>query len=83
MLELSSLGAKVMQSSAVQTAMMYDIPIQVRSTFTGKEGTHIFNSQSIDYSKTITGVTYSKNDAKIPLQGEKANQALLQIYLNL
>ena len=71
MLEMSSLGAKVMQSSAVQTAMMYDIPIQVRSTFTGKEGTHIFNSQSIDYSKTITGVTYSKNDAKITLQGVK------------
>ena len=71
MLEMSSLGAKVMQSSAVQTAMMYDIPIQVRSTFTGKEGTHIFNSQSIDYSKTITGVTYSKNDAKITLLGVK------------
>ena len=31
MLELSSLGAKVMQSSAVQTAMMYNIPLQVRS----------------------------------------------------
>ena len=34
MLELSSLGAKVMQPSAVQTAMMYDIPLEVRSTFT-------------------------------------------------
>ena len=33
MLELSSLGAKVMQSSAVQTAMMYDIPLEVKSTF--------------------------------------------------
>ena len=32
MLELSSLGAKVMQPSAVQTAMMYDIPLEVRST---------------------------------------------------
>jgi len=38
MLELSSLGAKVMQSSAVQTAMMHDIPLQVRSTLLiGKE----------------------------------------------
>ena len=71
MLEMSSLGAKVMQSSAVQTAMMYDIPLQVRSTFTGKDGTQIFNSDSIDYSKTITGVTYSKNDAKITLLGVK------------
>ena len=41
MLELSSLGAKVMQSSAVQTAMMYDIPLEVRSTFTERKGTKI------------------------------------------
>ena len=69
MLEMSSLGAKVMQSSAVQTAMMYDIPLQVRSTFFSKEGTKIFGSENIDYSKTITGVTYSKDDAKITLLG--------------
>ncbi|MDC0344218.1 aspartate kinase [Pelagibacteraceae bacterium] len=69
MLEMSSLGAKVMQASAVQTAMMYDIPLHVRSTFTGNEGTKIFNSENIDYTKTITGVTYSKDDAKITLQG--------------
>jgi aspartate kinase len=69
MLEMSSLGAKVIQSSAVQTAMMYDIPLQVRSTFSSKEGTKIFGSENIDYSKTITGVTYSKDDAKITLLG--------------
>ena len=39
MLELSSLGAKVMQSSAVQTAMMYSIPLEVKSTFTNRSGT--------------------------------------------
>ena len=69
MLEMSSLGAKVMQSTAVQTAMMYDIPLHVRSTFSNKEGTKIFGSDNIDYSKTITGVTYSKDDAKITLLG--------------
>jgi aspartate kinase len=69
MLEMSSLGAKVMQASAVQTAMMYDIPLHVRSTFSNKEGTKIFGSENIDYSKTITGVTYSKDDAKITLLG--------------
>ena len=69
MLEMSSLGAKVMQSSAVQTAMMYDIPLHVRSTFSNKDGTKIFGSENIDYSKTITGVTYSKDDAKITLLG--------------
>ena len=69
MLEMSSLGAKVMQAAAVQTAMIYDIPLEVRSTFSGKEGTKIFNSKNIDYSKTITGVTFSDNDAKITLLG--------------
>ncbi|MAH89837.1 MAG: aspartate kinase [Candidatus Pelagibacter sp.] len=68
MLELSSLGAKVMQSSAVQTAMIYDIPLEVRSTFTDRQGTKIFNKENLDYSKVVTGVAYSKDDAKITLQ---------------
>ena len=68
MLELSSLGAKVMQSSAVQTAMMNNIPIQVKSTFTERKGTEI-NNDVIDYSKAVTGVAYSKDDAKITLLG--------------
>ena len=69
MLELSSLGAKVMQSSAVQTAMMYNIPLEVKSTFTNRKGTKIFDQQNIDYSKSVTGVAYSKDDAKITLTG--------------
>ena len=69
MLEMSSLGAKVMQSSAVQTAMMYNLPLHVRSTFSNVEGTKIFGSENIDYTKTITGVTYSKDEAKITLLG--------------
>ena len=69
MLELSSLGAKVMQSSAVQTAMMYNIPLEVRSTFTDRQGTKIFNQENIDYTKSVTGVAYSKDDAKVTLIG--------------
>jgi len=69
MLELSSLGAKVMQSSAVQTAMMYSIPLEVKSTFTARQGTKIFDQDSIDYTKSVTGVAYSKDDAKITLVG--------------
>ena len=69
MLELSSLGAKVMQSSAVQTAMIYNIPLEVKSTFTDRQGTRIFDQESIDYSKSVTGVAYSKDDAKITLIG--------------
>ncbi len=69
MLELSSLGAKVMQSSAVQMAMMYDIPLEVRSTFTERKGTKIFNQENIDYTKSVTGVAYSKDDAKVTIIG--------------
>ena len=69
MLELSSLGAKVMQPSAVQTAMMYDIPLEVKSTFTNRKGTKIFDQNSLDYTKSVTGVAYSKDDAKITLVG--------------
>ena len=69
MLELSSLGAKVMQPSAVQTAMMYNIPLEVRSTFTNRQGTKIFDQENIDYTKSITGVAYSKDDAKITIIG--------------
>jgi aspartate kinase len=69
MLELSSLGAKVMQSSAVQTAMMYNIPLEVRSTFTERKGTKIFSQENIDYTKSVTGVAYSKDDAKITIVG--------------
>lgn len=69
MLELSSLGAKVMQPSAVQTAMIYNIPLEVRSTFTERKGTKIFSQENIDYTKSVTGVAYSKDDAKITITG--------------
>ncbi len=69
MLELSSLGAKVMQSSAVQTAMIYNVPLEVKSTFTDRKGTKIFSQENIDYTKSVTGVAYSKNDAKITIIG--------------
>jgi len=71
MLELSSLGAKVMQPSAVQTAMMYNIPLEVKSTFTDRPGTKIFSQDNIDYTKSVTGVAYSKEDAKITIIGVK------------
>ncbi len=69
MLELSSLGTKVMQASAVQTAMMNDVPIQVKSTFAERKGTEISSQENIDYNKAVTGVAYSKDDAKITLLG--------------
>ena len=83
MLELSSLGAKVMQSSAVQTAMMYSIPLHVKSTFTNRDGTKIFTEKNIDYSKVVTGVAYSKNDAKITLLGVQDKPVIAAEILSL
>ena len=71
-LEMSSLGAKVMQSSSVQKAMMNDIEIFVKSTFSPeKSGTQILPEDKISYNQVITGVASSKDDAKITLIGVK------------
>ena len=69
MLEMASLGAKVMQPNAVQAAMIDDIPINVRSTFSEKSGTKIIPEGEIDYKKVVTGIAYSKNNAKVSIVG--------------
>jgi len=71
MLEMSSMGAKVMQSAAVQTAMAHNIPVHVRSTFSKKIGTKIISEEEITNKKIVTGIAYSKNDAKITLLNVK------------
>lgn len=71
-LEMSSLGAKVMQSSSVQKAMMNDIEIFVKSTFSPEQsGTQILHEDKISYDQVITGIASSKDDAKITLIGVK------------
>jgi len=69
MLEMASLGAKVMQPNAVQAAMVDEIPINVRSTFLEKSGTKIIPESEVDNKKAVTGVAYSKNNAKISIVG--------------
>jgi len=69
MLEMASLGAKVMQPSAVQAAMIDDILIHVRSAFSEKTGTKVISESDINYKKAVTGIAYSKNNAKVSLVG--------------
>jgi len=69
MLEMASLGAKVMQPISVQASMIYDIPVHVKSVFSEKVGTKIISQSEIDYKKVVTGIAYSKNDAKVTLVG--------------
>ena len=69
MLEMASLGAKVMQPISVQASMIDDIPVHVKSVFSEKDGTKIVSQSEIDYKKVVTGIAYSKNDAKVTLVG--------------
>ena len=69
MLEMASLGAKVMQPNAVQSAMIDNIPINVKSTFSQKSGTQIISESEINYKKVVTGIAYSKGNAKISIVG--------------
>ena len=69
MLEMASLGAKVMQPISIQEAMVNDIDINVRSTFINSNGTKISNNQKLFNKNPITGIAFTKNEAKITLIG--------------
>ena len=71
MLEMASLGAKVMQPTSLQDARLNRIDIDVKSSFVNKEGTLITKRKNIFRNKTITGLTSTKNDAKVTLVGVK------------
>ena len=69
MLEMSSLGAKVMQPISVQDAMINDININVKSSFKNNKGTAISNKQNFSNKNIITGIAFTKNEAKITIVG--------------
>ena len=71
MLEMSSLGSKVMQSNSVQDARLSRINIEVKSSFKKNTGTLITKRKNINNDKVIRGISSVKNDAKITLVGVK------------
>jgi aspartate kinase len=71
MLEMASLGAKVMQPVSIQDARLNRINIEVRSSFTKKSGTLITKRSNIVNNKIITGISTTQNDAKVTLVGVK------------
>ena len=71
MLEMASLGSKVMQPTSVQDAKLNKIDIKVRSSFVNKSGTIISNSQKAFSNQIITGISSTRNDAKITIVGVK------------
>ena len=71
MLEMSSLGSKVMQSNSVQEARLNRTDVLVKSSFKKGEGTLITKRKKIKNYKIITGISSTKNDAKITMVGVK------------
>ena len=71
MLEMASLGAKVMQPVSIQDARLNRIDIEVKSTFLNKQGTLITKKSNIINNRIITGISSTHNDAKVSLLGVK------------
>jgi aspartate kinase len=65
MLEMASLGAKVLQTRSVEFAKKYDVPIHVRSSFNDNSGTIVCKEDKEMERVVVSGVTYNKNEAKI------------------
>jgi aspartate kinase len=68
MLEMASLGAKVLQTRSVEIAMLHRVPVRVLSTFTPEVGgTLLCDEEDIVEKKPVTGIAYSRDEAKITL----------------
>ena len=67
MLEMASLGAKVLQIRSVEFAKKYDVPIHVRSSFNDNPGTIVCKEEREMEKVVVSGVTYNKNEAKIEI----------------
>jgi aspartate kinase len=66
MLELASLGAKVLQIRSVELAMKYQVPVHVRSSFNDKPGTMVVGEEGLE-AVVVAGVAYDKSEAKVQL----------------
>ncbi len=69
MLEMASLGTKVLQIRAVKFGKRYDVPIHVRSSFHEGEGTWVVQEEDVMEELVVSGVTFNRDEAKITLFG--------------
>ncbi|MFH1034029.1 MAG: aspartate kinase [Pseudomonadota bacterium] len=69
MLEMASLGAKVLDIRSVALAAKFGVRVHVRSTFTDREGTMVIPEDHIDEKLMVSGVAYNKNEARIKVRG--------------
>ncbi|MBM4384141.1 MAG: aspartate kinase [Deltaproteobacteria bacterium] len=71
MLEMASLGAKVLQIRSVKFAMQFGVPLCVRSSFDDSEGTWVVREEDVVERLVVSGVTYNRGEAKIRVIGVK------------
>lgn len=69
MLELASLGAKVLQTRSVEFAMKYEVPVVVRSSFNDNPGTLVIKEDKEMEDVVVSGIAYDKNQSKITVVG--------------
>ncbi len=69
MLELASLGAKVLQTRSVEFAMKYRVPVHVRSSFNDNAGTVVTMEDKAMEQELVSGITYNKDQSKVTLVG--------------
>ena len=67
MMEMSSLGAKVLQTRAVELAMNYNVRIQVRSAFIDSPGTYLVSEDEIVEQQVVSGISHNRDEAKVTL----------------
>ena len=69
MLEMSSMGAKVLHRRSVELAMKNNLTLQVLSSLSNNEGTYVVDEKNLIEKEIVSGVSYSKNEAKITISG--------------
>ena len=71
MLEMASMGAKVLQIRSVEFAKKYNVPVLVRSTFSNEPGTLVTKEKNSMEAAMVSGIAYDKDQARITLVGVK------------
>ena len=69
MLEMASLGARILETRAAAAAMRYKVPLHIRSTFSKNKGTEVTDGDDGMEQRAVTALTYSDRDAKIAILG--------------
>lgn len=83
MLELSSLGSRVLQVRSLEFAQKYGIPLRVMSSFERGAGTLISQEENVMEQAVVSGIAFDRSQAKISLVGAKADPAFVSRILNI